>query len=96
MTETIIVSEQDDTLDIDFANLSIRHKSCGSAEMRKSRNPASNLYSLECDCGFSLNFLDEHTAISNIAKVSITKQENTLMPGSFYSQSCETCLVVCE
>jgi hypothetical protein len=75
MTVSIeILPLSDDNNDISFSDLELFHVDCMPGIMQQFRNPATNLYSFKCSCGFYIELTDSSTAANVIFRTAIDNQ----------------------
>jgi hypothetical protein len=87
MTVSIeILPLSDDDKYILFSDLKLFHVGCMSETMQQHRNPATNLYSFRCGCGFYIELTDSSTAANVIIRTATDNQTRDVLPtGSFSS-----------
>ena len=79
---------RNDNEETDFSESKIQHANCKQTinpEMVIKRNPATNVYSLVCNCGLSIEFEQSGKAESTIIRCAIDQLEHELPNGSYIS-----------
>jgi hypothetical protein len=80
-----------DCAEINFAEFKIRHANCGHAQGFESaikRNPATDFYTLECQCGLRIEFPQLGEAQSVLTNCAID-QVKAVLPVESYSANYE-------
>lgn len=83
MAVTIEVTPLLDKRPIAFDAIEMRHRECGLATIKASRNPISNERQLRCACGLALQFSDGSPAMIEITRTAIDEASRPLPDGSF-------------
>jgi len=80
--------------EISFSDLELFHVGCMPGTMQIRRNPATNLYSLRCDCGLMIELTDDCIAKNMISRTAIYNQTRGVLPtGSFSSNTTDEIVI---
>lgn len=71
-----------DCQNISFSDIVIRHKGCNCGSIKTHRNPATNNWSLRCDCGFEITNMND-SAVQIIERTAIDLLPRELATGTF-------------
>jgi hypothetical protein len=70
---------------ISFGDFTFGHDGCAQPHMSKYRNPATNQYTLRCNCGLELTFENQGAAMGAFVDSVISREPMALPPGTFMS-----------
>lgn len=80
MTVSIEVLPLSDDRDISLSDLELFHVGYAPGIMRIIRNPATNLYSLRCGCGLTIDLTADGIAENVILRTAIDNQTQEVLP----------------
>ena len=84
MTISIEVLPLSDSRPISFSDLELFHIGCTPGTMQIHTNPATNVYSLSCNCGLNIELTNNGTAEKVIIRTAIDNNSRELLPADSF------------